>query len=83
MPDRYLARVVDSEFDELVPSLPALALQGAKGVGKTVTARRRARTVHTLDAPGALEFFGADPPRLLRAAPIPAPVGSFACGCVL
>lgn len=69
MPDQYLLRVVDRELDELLPSLPALALEGAKGVGKTVTARRRARTVHDLDAPGALELFEADPRRLVTGQP--------------
>src|SRR5216683_7959454 len=69
MPNQYLARVVDAEFDELLPSLSALALEGAKGVGKTVTARRRVRTVHALDAPGALELFEADPRRLVAGEP--------------
>lgn len=65
MADRYLTRVVDGELDELLPALPAVALEGAKGVGKTFTARRRARTVHDLDAPGAVELFEADPRRLV------------------
>jgi len=65
----YLPRVVDAELDELLPALPALALEGAKGVGKTVTAGRRARTVHALDAPGATELFGADPRRLVVGEP--------------
>lgn len=69
MADRYLARVVDEELDELLPALPALALEGAKGVGKTVTARRRAETVHDLDAPGAVELFEADPRRLVDGKP--------------
>lgn len=69
MRDEYLLRVVDDELDELLPSLPALALAGAKGVGKTVTARRRARTVYALDAPGALELFEADPRRLVGGDP--------------
>lgn len=69
MPSRYLPRVVDAILDDLLPALPALALEGAKGVGKTVTARRRARTVHELDAPGAVELFGADPRRLLLGDP--------------
>jgi hypothetical protein len=69
VPDEYLLRVVDDELDELLPSLPALALEGAKGVGKTVTARRRARTVYALDAPGALELFEADPRRLVGGDP--------------
>lgn len=65
MADEYQQRVVDDELDALLPSLPALALEGAKGVGKTATARQRARTVHELDAPGALELFEADPRRLV------------------
>lgn len=69
MVDRYLARVVDDELDEVLPALPAVALEGAKGVGKTFTARRRARTVHDLDAPGALELFEADPRRLVDGEP--------------
>lgn len=69
MADRYLDRVVDGELDELLPALPAVALEGAKGVGKTLTARRRARTVHALDAPGAVELFAADPQRLVDGDP--------------
>lgn len=63
---QYLHRVVDEELDELLLGLPALALEGAKGVGKTFTARRRARTVYELDAPGAFELFEADPRRLIE-----------------
>lgn len=69
MPDQCLPRVVDAELDELLPALPAVALEGAKGVGKTFTARRRARTVHALDAPGAVELFEADPRRLVDGEP--------------
>jgi len=67
--DVYLPRVVDEELDLLLPALSAVALDGAKGVGKTLTARRRARTVHDLDAPGAVEVFDADPRRLLDGEP--------------
>ncbi|MCU0479027.1 MAG: AAA family ATPase, partial [Chloroflexi bacterium] len=42
----YLRRVVDAELDELLPGLPAIAIEGAKGVGKTATAERRAATIH-------------------------------------
>lgn len=69
MSGEYLPRVVDTELDELLPALPALSLEGAKGVGKTATARRRARTVHALDAPGTLELFEADPRRLIDGDP--------------
>lgn len=61
----YLRRVVDAELDDLLPSLPAIVLEGAKGVGKTATAGRRARTTFALDQPGELALVQADPRRLL------------------
>lgn len=63
----YRQRVVDSELDELLPALPALALEGAKGVGKTETARRRATTVVELDDPGRRAIAEADPGAVLDA----------------
>ncbi|MDR0284882.1 MAG: ATP-binding protein [Propionibacteriaceae bacterium] len=38
----YSRRIVDDELDQLLPYLPAIALEGAKGVGKTATASGRA-----------------------------------------
>lgn len=46
-------------------SLPAVAIVGAKGVGKTATASRRATTVHALDDPAQRSVAHADPARLL------------------
>jgi len=63
--DSYLSRVVDAELDELIVSLPAISIEGPKGVGKTVTAWRRARTRLDLDHAGTREVIGADPSRLL------------------
>lgn len=57
----YLPRIVDAELDELMPGLPAIALEGAKGVGKTVTATRRASRVVALDDPSTREVVAADP----------------------
>ncbi len=65
----YRARVVDNELDELSRQLPALALEGPKGVGKTVTASRRATTVHALDDPGQRSLAIGNPQRLLAAPP--------------
>lgn len=65
----YLTRTTDSELDELLPGLAAIALEGAKGVGKTETARRRARTVLALDDPVERQLLSADPRRLLSATP--------------
>lgn len=60
----YLPRIVDKELDELAPELPAISLEGPKGVGKTATAQRRAHTVIALDHPSARALLTADPTRL-------------------
>lgn len=65
----YRPRVVDEELDDLLKVLPALALEGAKGVGKTATGSRRAETVHSLDDPAQRSVAAADPARLLDAPP--------------
>ena len=65
MSDRYIPRIVDRELDELLPQLPAIALEGPKGVGKTETARRRAKTIHQLDDPAQWAIAEADPARAL------------------
>lgn len=62
----YVSRCVDSELDELLQSLPAISVEGAKGVGKTATAARRAQTQYDLDAPGTLEIIQAEPTGLLE-----------------
>lgn len=64
----YQRRIVDDELDELAASLPAIAIEGPKGVGKTRTALQRARTVHSLDDPAELAVAAADPARLLDGA---------------
>lgn len=64
----YAPRVVDAELDELLAALPAIALEGPKGVGKTATASRRARTRHELDDPAQRSVAEADPARLLEGA---------------
>lgn len=57
----YLPRVVDSELDRLLGDLPAVAIDGPKGVGKTATALRRAARTIRLDRPEELELVRADP----------------------
>jgi predicted AAA+ superfamily ATPase len=47
----YSRRVVDDLLDDLFPDLAAIALEGAKGVGKTATAARRAETVLSMADP--------------------------------
>lgn len=65
MADDYLSRVVDQELDELLTALPAIAIEGAKGVGKTRTASRRAATMRQLDDPAQRAVAQADPARAL------------------
>lgn len=62
---RYQRRILDEELDDLLESLPALSIEGAKGVGKTESASRRAATVHRLDDPSELSLAEAEPKRLL------------------
>ena len=69
MPGEYFERIVDGELDELLPQLPAISLEGPKGVGKTETARRRANTRYELDDPAQREIIEADPARVLRGKP--------------
>ena len=57
---RYLPRVVDRELDDLLAALPAIAVEGAKGVGKTETASRRVHRMVALDDPAQLAPVAAD-----------------------
>jgi uncharacterized protein len=61
----YLRRIVDDELDSLQSSLPAIAIEGAKAVGKTATASQRATSVFQLDDPGQRSVVEADVGRLL------------------
>lgn len=63
----YWPRTIDRVLDDL-SELPAIALEGARGVGKTSTALRRAKTVLRLDDTAQLDRFRASPERVLRAA---------------
>ncbi len=68
-PIAYSRRVLDDELDAIIAALPAIAIEGAKGVGKTRTASQRAGTVRRLDDPAVLAIAEADPTRLLDGAP--------------
>ncbi|MCL2317361.1 MAG: DUF4143 domain-containing protein [Actinomycetia bacterium] len=65
----YVRRTVDAELDVLVVGLPAVSLAGAKGVGKTATAERRARSVLRLDSGGTRANAEADPAMILTQPP--------------
>lgn len=66
---RYLPRIVDDELTELLDGVPAVALEGPKGVGKTATALRRATTVFELDRPSERAVLEADPTQVERGGP--------------
>lgn len=60
----YDRRIVDDALDELLGDLPAVSLDGPKGVGKTATASRRAQTTFRLDDALVRELVAADPTRI-------------------
>lgn len=59
-PDDYLPRYLDWELDELFPQLPAIAIDGAKGVGKTETARHWVERLLALDNHEIQQLVAAD-----------------------
>lgn len=66
----YVRRVVDDELDTLLPQLPALLLDGPKGVGKTSTAQLRANEVWRLDVPAQQAVVAADPDVVAGSSPL-------------
>lgn len=54
---------------ELLSELPAVALEGAKGVGKTETAKRLAGTIREMDQPSVQEIATADLTKILSGKP--------------
>jgi predicted AAA+ superfamily ATPase len=64
----YQPRVIDAEFDALISKLPALVFEGAKAVGKTATAERRAATTWRLDDADRRAVALAEPARVLEGA---------------
>lgn len=62
----YRRRVIDDLLDDVQLELPAVVLQGPKGVGKTATARQRAGSVLALDSAVDRELLAADTAMLTR-----------------
>jgi len=65
----YRRRIVDDLLDLYMSQVPALALEGAKGVGKTETGLQRAASVFKLDEEGPLEVVRADIARVIDGDP--------------
>ena len=61
----YSRRLVDLTLDRLLPSLPAIALEGAKAVGKTATASQRCDDVFSLDRKTTRTIVAQDPEIIL------------------
>lgn len=57
----YTERTLDRVLDLLMVDLPAIAIEGPKGVGKTATAEQRATRVFRLDDPEDAELLRASP----------------------
>jgi predicted AAA+ superfamily ATPase len=62
---KYLSRIVEHELADLLKHLPAVSLEGPKGVGKTETASRMAATLRELDSPAQRALAEADAQQLL------------------
>ncbi len=65
---RYLHRVLDDELDEKSAEFAAISIEGPKGVGKTETAQRRAKTDYRLDGPAG-QVVAANPQVVLTGEP--------------
>lgn len=64
-PELYRRRILDDELDSLLQGLPAVAIEGAKAVGKTATASQRAAVMYQLDDPAQRAIAEADLDRLV------------------
>lgn len=65
----YRRRILDGILDEIFPQLAAVAVEGAKGVGKTELARQRASAVYSLDDGRQRALITADAGLIRRADP--------------
>jgi predicted AAA+ superfamily ATPase len=66
----YRRRIIDQTLDNMLGSLPAIAIEGAKGVGKTATATQRAADVFTLDHEGVRRAITLAPELVLQGQPL-------------
>jgi len=65
----YTRRIIDDSIDDLFPSFAAIAIDGARAIGKTSTARQHAKTVLDLDLREMRELIQADPAYVSRVDP--------------
>jgi len=65
----YARRIIDDELDGLLPHLTAIAIEGARGVGKTATAQQRSATILDLTDRQQRAILEADPGLVMSAPP--------------
>jgi len=63
----YLPRLADASLQQLFGDLPAVAVVGPRGCGKTTTASRLVPNIVHLDVPAVTQAFRNDPDAALRA----------------
>lgn len=67
----YRRRIVDTELDELIAGgAAAIAIDGAKAVGKSATALERVDTAFLLEEPVTRQLVAADPGRIATGEPV-------------
>lgn len=66
---QYQRRILDDTLDQLLAGLPAISIEGAKAVGKTATASRRAQTTLSLDDPQTFDAISANPSAVAELTP--------------
>ena len=57
----YVRRIIDDQLSEMMAVLPAISVEGAKGVGKTATATRRTQNVFSLDDEATEQIIAGNP----------------------
>lgn len=63
----YRRRVVDDEIDQLIAGgAAAIAIEGAKAVGKSATGAERTTTTYRLEDPQTLEIVNSNPSRIVK-----------------
>jgi len=63
---KYQKRIIDTELDDLMAMLPAIALEGPKGAGKTATAEERCNAFFGMDDPAMRAIAEADIAQILN-----------------
>lgn len=63
--DNYVRRIIDDELGQLFPHLPAVVLEGPRGIGKTTTALQRVRSTMRLDQELQRVRLASNPDRIL------------------